>query len=96
MMRQCTANTLPPIPPSHLWPHLGDLERLDLAGVPDVRTATEVDQRATPVGSGGRRLHPLLQDPHLELVVAEHLQQVFLGDLEPFERLLLLDGGFHY
>ena len=61
-----------------------------------MRPATEVDQRAAPVRCGGGRLDALLQDAHLELVVAEHLEQVLLGDLQPLERLLLLDGRLHH
>ena len=58
-----------------------------------MRTPAKVDQRPAPVHSGSLRLHLLLQDPQLELVVFEHLEQVRLLHLQPLEGLLLLDDA---
>ena len=49
--------------------NLGDFHGLNFSGVPDVRPATEIDQRTTAVNRGCRRLHTLPQQPLLELVV---------------------------
>ena len=69
---------------------------LDFSGVSDVGTPTQVNEGTAPVHGGGGRLDPLVEDPDLEGVVLEHLQQVFLGHLKPFERLFLLDNLLHH
>ena len=48
--------------------NLGDFHGLNFSGVPDVRPATEIDQRTTAVNRGCRRLHTLPKQPLLELV----------------------------
>ncbi len=48
---------------------LGQLERLDLAGVLDVRATTQVNERAAPVHGGGRCVDLLVEDSAFELIV---------------------------
>jgi len=71
---------------------LGDLQGLHLAGVTNMRSAAEIDQRTALVDSGAVGGHLLVENAHLELIVFEHLQQVGLLHLQTFEVLLLLDN----
>lgn len=74
----------------------GDLGRLDLASVPDVWAATNVDQRAASIDGGGRSGDFLVQNAQFELIVLEHLHQIFLSHLQSLERLLLLDDALEH
>lgn len=72
---------------------LGDGERLDAAGVGNVGTETQVDERSTAVDRRRGAIGNLLVDVVLlVLVVLEHLEKDLLGQLEALERLLLLDS----
>lgn len=62
--------------------YLGDTEGLDLAGVPDVWTSTEIDERTTAVDGGGGSRHPLIDDPLLELVILQSSSQFILTSTE--------------
>ena len=50
-----------------------NLESFDLAGVPNVRTTTQVDQRTTSVHGGGGGLDLVRYYPNFVLVILEHL-----------------------
>lgn len=48
---------------------LGQLERLDLARVTHVRTATQVNERTASVHGCGWRVHFFVQNAHFKLIV---------------------------
>lgn len=49
--------------------YLGYFKCLDFAGVPDVRSSTQVDERTAPVHCRCGSSHLLPQNPLLELVI---------------------------
>lgn len=74
--------------------HLGNSQGLDTAGVRNVGTKTQVNQGTTSVDSRRGSIRDLVLDiVLLILVVFEHLEQDFLGQLESLKGLLLLDSS---
>ena len=72
--------------------NLHNLKGLDSAGMRDVRTTTEVNQRSTTIHRRTRAIGNLVLDQMLlVLVVPEHLQEIDLGEDEAVEGLLVLD-----
>ena len=65
---------------------------LDLARVSNMRPPAEIDERPAAIDRRGGSLDLLIQNPHFELVVLEHLQQVLLRHLQSLERLLVLQS----
>ena len=60
---------------------LHDFHCLDPAGVGDVRTQAEVDERATSINCGRSTIGNLrVEEVLLVFVVIEHLDQIFLLD----------------
>ena len=74
--------------------HLQDGKCFDIAGVGDVRPATEINQGPAAIhGTHGTVRNSLVDKVLLVLAVAEHLQELRLCHLKPYERLLFLDDG---
>lgn len=58
-----------------------------------MRSTTQINQRSTTINSGGRLLNLLIQNANFELIVLEHLQEIFLLHLQTFKWLLILNSS---
>ena len=73
-----------------------NLKGLDFAGVSDVGSAAEIDERAASIGRRPVRLNLLLDDAALEGIVGEEIEKLPLRQDASLERLLLLQNRFYH
>lgn len=77
--------------------YLGYFKCLDFAGVPDVRSSTQVDERPAPVHCRRGSSHLLPQNPLLELVILfVNKLQCLCQDLSDGSRALHVYRGGGY